>query len=166
MMKTDSPSYSGRFMLFVVCMLILGMTLVSCDSTVIFEENRPIQGAVWKTVEPAHFEFEISDTITLHNFYVNLRNGENYPYSNIYFFIDMEFPNGKKSIDTVECFLADKTGKWLGTGVGDIHDNRFLYQHGKQFPMAGLYKIDIRQGMRTDELQGIYDVGFRLSRTK
>jgi gliding motility-associated lipoprotein GldH len=146
--------------------IIAGFSLVSCDSTVIFEENKAINAASWRANDPAHFEFDITDTITQHNFYVNVRNGENYPYSNIYFFIDMEFPNGKKSIDTVECFLADENGKWLGTGVSDIHDNRFLYQHGKQFPMAGLYKIDIKQGMRVDELQGIYDVGFRLARTK
>lgn len=166
MMKSYRTSYFSNFVMSILGLILSGMLLVSCDSTVIFEENRPIAGSVWKATEPAHFEFEITDTITLHNFYVNLRNGENYPYSNIYFFIDMEFPNGKKAIDTVECFVADKTGKWLGTGVGDIHDNRFLYQHGKQFPMAGLYKIDIRQGMRTDQLEGIYDVGFRLSRTK
>lgn len=166
MMKAFYPTAIRNFMGPVIVLALFAFGLVSCDSTVIYEENRPIPAAVWKATEPAHFEFEVNDTLTLHNFYVNLRNGENYPYSNIYFFIDMEFPNGKKSIDTVECFLADNTGKWLGTGVGDIHDNRFLYQHGKQFPMAGLYKIDIRQGMRVDQLEGIFDVGFRLSRTK
>jgi gliding motility-associated lipoprotein GldH len=107
----------------------------------------------------------MKDTTTLHNFYINLRNGENYAYSNIYVFVELEFPNGKKSIDTVECILADPTGKWIGSGSGSIYDNRFLYQHGKQFPLSGRYKVNIQQGMRTDELNGINDVGFRISRT-
>lgn len=151
---------------FFAAILFCIVIFTSCDSTVEFEENKVIDKATWKASEPAHFEFEMKDTLTLHNFYVNLRNGENYAYSNIFFFIEMEFPNGKKSIDTVECFLADPTGKWLGKGAGDIYDNRFLYQHGKQFPIAGRYKIDIYQGMRVEELEGVYDVGFRLSRTK
>ncbi len=151
---------------FFLLALLFAIVFTSCDSTVIFEENVSMDKAVWSAAYPAHFEFEMKDTTTLHNFYVNLRNGENYGYSNIFFFVELEFPNGKKSVDTVECFLADPTGKWLGTGAGDIFDNRFLYQHGKQFPIAGRYKVDIYQGMRVENLPGIYDVGFRLSRTK
>lgn len=141
------------------------MALASCDSTVVFEENQAIENASWKASAPVLFEFEMKDTTTLHNFYINLRNGENYAYSNIYVFVELEFPNGKKSIDTVECILADPTGKWIGSGSGSIYDNRFLYQHGKQFPLSGRYKVNIQQGMRTDELNGINDVGFRISRT-
>ena len=152
--------------LFMPALVILSMILTSCDTSLVFEENQPIAGAVWKAGEPVHFEFEMNDTITLHNFYINLRNGENYPFSNIYFFVETEFPNGKKSIDTVECYLADPTGKWIGSGSSDIYDNRFLYIHGKQFPIAGRYEVNITQGMRVEELKGVYDVGFRLSRTK
>ncbi len=150
---------------FVICMLPLMMLLASCDSTVIFEENQAIENASWKVSSPARFEFEMKDTTTLHNFYINIRNGENYAFSNIYVFVELEFPNGKKSIDTVECYLADPTGKWIGSGSGSIYDNRFLYQHAKQFPLSGRYKVSIQQGMRVEELKGIYDVGFRISRT-
>lgn len=153
----------SRVVLALLTTLIVLLT--SCDSSVVFEENKPIEKAVWKAEAPVLFEFETKDTTTLHNFYINMRNGENYPYSNIFFFVETEFPNGKKSVDTVECFVADNTGKWIGTGSGDIHDNRFLYQHGKQFPIAGRYRIAVKQGMRVAELEGVYDIGFRLSRT-
>jgi gliding motility-associated lipoprotein GldH len=145
--------------------LLLLLTFVSCeDKNVVFEENKEISGAVWKVNQPAHFEFEVQDTLALYNFYVNMRNKENYPFSNVFVFIEMEFPNGKKSVDTVECYLADTQGKWLGSGLGDIYDNRFLYQQSKQFPLQGRYKIDIIQGMRVTDLEGICDVGFRLSK--
>jgi gliding motility-associated lipoprotein GldH len=140
--------------------------LCSCESDVVFEENKRIDNGVWRVSDGAHFEFETSDTTQLHNFYINLRNREDYPFSNIYFFVEMEFPNGKKSVDTVECFLADAAGKWIGSGSANLYDNRFLYQQGKQFPLAGRYKIDIHHGMRVEELKGITDVGFRLSYTK
>jgi gliding motility-associated lipoprotein GldH len=146
----------------VACALLLS----SCESDVIFEENKRIEQGVWKAVDGAHFEFETNDTTTLHNFYINLRNREDYPFSNIYFFVEMEFPNGKKSVDTVECSLADAGGKWIGSGSANLYDNRFLYQQAKQFPLAGRYKVDIHQGMRTEELKGITDVGFRLTHTQ
>jgi len=154
----------NRCFFMLMCAILLFFT--SCDTKLAFEENKAIENAVWRANAPAHFEFEMKDTLALHNFYVNLRNGENYAYSNIFLFVEMEFPNGKKSIDTVACSLADPTGKWKGTGMGDIYDNRFLYQENKQFPLAGRYKVDIFQGMRVDELEGIYDVGFRLARSK
>jgi gliding motility-associated lipoprotein GldH len=145
--------------------LLLLLTFVSCeDKNVVFEENKEISGAVWNVNQPAHFEFEVQDTLSLYNFYVNMRNKGVYPFSNVFVFIEMEFPNGKKSVDTVECYLADPKGKWLGSGLGDIYDNRFLYQQGKQFPLQGRYKIDIIQGMRVPDLEGICDVGFRLSK--
>ena len=73
---------------FFALLIAFSVLLTSCDSTVIFEENKVIDHAIWKASEPAHFEFEMKDTTTLHNFYVNLRNGENYSYSNIFFFIE------------------------------------------------------------------------------
>lgn len=149
--------------IFVFGLILL---LCSCESDVLYEANKRIDGGVWKVNDVAHFEFETADTSKLHNFYISLRNREDYPFSNIYFFVEMEFPNGKKSIDTVECQLADEQGKWLGNSSANLYDNRFLYQQGKQFPLAGRYKIDIRHGMRTPELQGITDVGFRLSYTR
>jgi gliding motility-associated lipoprotein GldH len=149
--------------IFVFGLILL---LCSCESDVLYQANKRIDGGVWKVNDVAHFEFETADTSKLHNFYISLRNREDYPFSNIYFFVEMEFPNGKKSIDTVECQLADEQGKWLGNSSANLYDNRFLYQQGKQFPLAGRYKIDIRHGMRTPELQGITDVGFRLSYTR
>ena len=144
----------------------LALLLCSCESDVLYETNKRIESGVWNLNDAAHFEFETTDTSRLHNFYITLRNREDYPYSNIYFFVEMEFPNGKKSIDTVECQLADEQGKWLGNPTSNLYDNRFLYQQGKQFPLAGRYKIDVRHGMRTTALQGITDVGFRLSYTR
>ena len=146
--------------------LVVATLLCSCESDVLYEANKRIEGGVWNMNDAAHFEFETADTSQLHNFYISLRNREDYPYSNIYFFVEMEFPNGKKSIDTVECQLANEQGQWLGNPSSNLYDSRFLYQQGKQFPLAGRYKVDIRQGMRIAELQGVTDVGFRLSYTR
>jgi gliding motility-associated lipoprotein GldH len=136
---------------------------VACDNEVVFEANTPIEMGKWKSENGASYEFDIKDTVKLHNFYINLRNGEEYAYSNIFLFIEMEFPNGKKSVDTLECTLAAPDGQWYGSGLGDIYDNRIIYKERKQFPLEGHYKVNIQHAMRTDVLEGIYDIGFRVA---
>ena len=153
-------------MRFLSILIIIATSLVSCDSPSEFEGNQPINLQGWSAFEPVHFEFETNDTIQLHNFYIDVRNREDYAFSNIFFFVEMEFPNGKKSIDTVECMLANEQGQWLGEPTASLFDHEFLYQRAKQFPLGGRYKIDIRHGMRVDELKGISDVGFKLTHTK
>lgn len=145
--------------------LASALMLSSCENSSVFEGNQPVNPQGWKANDPVHFEFETSDTIKLHNFYLNVRNREDYAYSNLFFFVEMEFPNGKKSIDTVECPLANEQGQWLGEPTANMYSNEFLYQRAKQFPLGGRYKVDIRQGMRPDELKGITDVGFTLTQT-
>ncbi|MFM9006276.1 MAG: gliding motility lipoprotein GldH [Flavobacteriales bacterium] len=141
-------------------------SLISCETESEFEGNQAIRPDGWKATDAVHFEFETNDTIKLHNFYLDIRNREDYPYSNIFFFVEMEFPNGNKSIDTVECMLADAQGKWLGEPTANLFDHEFLYQRGKQFPLGGRYKIDIRHGMRNELLTGVTDIGFKLKHTQ
>lgn len=113
---------------------------------------------------PVIFEFDINDTVSLHNFYVTLRNQERYAFSNIFLFVSLEFPNGKLNIDTLNCPLADAEGRWYGSGLGDLYDNRIIFKERRKFPMAGHYRVSIQQAMRTNQLEGIADVGFRLSK--
>lgn len=150
----------------VLSALAMIVLFTACDSDVVFEENKSIEGAHWNAKDGKMFEFEVEDTLQLYNFYVNVRNGEEYPYSNLFLFIEMEFPNGKKSIDTLECPLADPAGNWYGSGLGDIYDNRILYHQRRKFPLSGHYKVGIFQAMRTENLEGIHDIGFRLGHAK
>ncbi len=142
------------------------MALSSCDDNLVFEQNTEIEDSVWNWNSPVSYDFNIEDTVRLHDFYINLRNGSDYEYSNIYLFVTLYFPNGKKSVDTLECFLADPMGGWYGSGIGDVYDNRFLYKQRKAFPLAGEYSVSINQAMREENLGSIHDVGFRLSLSK
>ena len=81
-----------RKFFWVVAIAILA---VGCDTDVVFEQNQEIEDGVWNHEDGVDFEFYIEDTVSLHNFLINLRNGSAYPYSNIYMFVEMDFPNGK-----------------------------------------------------------------------
>jgi len=90
---------------------VLLFSLAGCDKGRVFEENISFDGDAWSSTEIIDFEVVINDTLTPHNFYINLRNTTDYRYSNIYFFVETHFPDGKLARDTIECFLADRSGK-------------------------------------------------------
>ena len=141
---------------------MIAFVLVSCDSTRVFEKNIEIENQTWQTQNRLKFEVDITDTISAYNFLLNLRNTEAYPYSNFYFFFHTYFPDGKIAKDTVQCVLADPTGKWFGSQAGDIIDNQILFKYKTQFPKAGKYYFEVEQGMREEKLPEILDVGLRI----
>jgi gliding motility-associated lipoprotein GldH len=152
-----------------VCLyLVILFTLIfySCDQDRIFEKNVEIPEFKWNKNEPIVFSIDISDTNTIHNVHINVRNSGNYSYSNLFLFITTFSPTGHWIKDTLEIPLADKRGKWLGSGIGDIYFNRKIFKNNVRFPVYGIYTFEIRQGMRTDYLSGIRDVGLRIEKAK
>jgi gliding motility-associated lipoprotein GldH len=155
-----------RIIFFSSTLLVLCGLLSSCDKSRIFEENKAIPESGWDSSNVVSFQVDITDPATPANFYVNVRNADGYPYSNLFLFVTTKFPNGKKATDTLECTLADENGKWLGKGVGDIYDNRIPFKRNVRFPLAGTYTFDIMQGMRTNNVPLIMDIGLRIEKSE
>lgn len=151
--------------LFIIFALTLSMC--ACNNNVIYDHNE-IVGEPWLSQNKATFVFEINDTISPYNFYLNIRNTSSYRWSNIFLFVRTEFPNGKYTVDTAEIFLADLQGNWLGSGFGEIKDNQILFRKRGRFPMSGIYKLSFEQAMRSKKqgLIGIESVGIRIERTE
>ena len=146
-------------------LFFLILSLAACrDENVLYEENLPIENAVWKSDNMASFVFDIEDTLGYYDVVINLRNTETYPYSNIFLFADIIFPNGKKHLDTLNAELADPSGKWYGTGIGDIYDNSYKLVDNLAFPIKGEYKIQIVQAMRNNDLKGIENIGLKVKK--
>lgn len=145
--------------------LIISVCLFSCDSKKVFDQYIQVENGVWKRENIAKFSINIEDTTSAHNLYINIRNKGNYPFSNLYMFVKVEGPDGNFSVDTVNCILADKSGKWLGKGIGDLWDVKVPYIGGFKFAKLGEYKFSFEQAMRVNNgLEGITDVGLRIER--
>jgi gliding motility-associated lipoprotein GldH len=147
-----------------ICCLLLFLT--ACDSKRIFEENKDIPNSSWISSDIIRFDVPIKDPATPANFFINVRHADGYPYSNLYLFIKTTFPNGKSSMDTLECILADEKGKWLGKGLGDIYDNQIPFKRNVRFPLAGTYSFEVQQATRNDNLPLIMDIGLRIERAE
>lgn len=138
----------------------------SCDPNRVYEENIDIPMMVWEKNNKLKFEVDITDTLSIYNLFINVRNAGTYPYSNIYLFVDITFPDGKVYRDTVEGQLADANGQWLGSGLGDIWDNQIPYKQNTRFPLSGKYVFQIEQAMRDEQLHSILDAGLRVEKKK
>lgn len=142
-----------------------GLLLVSCGKGVLYEQNARIEDDQWKSSKPALFEVIVEDTVQGYDFFINLRNTGDYRFSNMYLFIQTTFPDGKTIRDTVECIMASPEGEWLGSGVGDLHEQSILFKRAVNFPSKGKYRFELTQAMRQDPLPGIADVGLRIEET-
>jgi len=150
--------------------LAFALLCAACaDNNTVFEENVEITDARWAVGERAVLTVDITDTVSQHNFLINVRNTEEYPYRNLYVFLKTTFPNGKSSRDTVGLYLADASGRWLGSGNGYLNSGRYpsarvMYAYNKRFPVSGTYTFEIEQAMRTDTLVGIRNIGLRIEK--
>lgn len=145
---------------------------IACESNnTIFDTYKTLDSASWSAKDTIKFDFQVSDTISRNNLFINLRNNNQYGYSNIYVITNLYFPDGKKVVDTLQYAMTDSEGNFLGSGFSEIKENKLYYKEQKVFPMSGMYRVSIRQAMRKNgeidpiqELEGISDVGFRIEK--
>ena len=158
-----SRSWSSiRFVSLILTIFIF--FLAGCTTKTVYDHNKSFEENVWKSDQIVRFDVELKDTVNIHKFYLNLRHTTGYRYANIFLFISTTFPDGTEARDTVECILADPSGKWMGKGISNIRDNQVLLRRGLRFPQQGNYIFEFEQAMREPELKEIMDIGLRIVR--
>jgi len=140
--------------------------LPGCDKNRVYEEYHEIPGYNWNRADTVSFHTEIKDTNEAYNLILNVRNGENYPYRNLYLFLTTTYPDGRASLDTLEFYFYEENGKPLGKCSGDICNNSYLLSEGVRFDQAGKYSFGFVHAMRRDDqiLPYIMDLGLRIEK--
>jgi len=154
----------NRALYFIGCAALLWLT--ACEDAPFYHENHRLEPASWAADQPQVFEFQVNDTTQAYDFFLHLRHSQSYPYSNLYLFVELDFPNGKKSVDTLECVLADTYGRWSGKTTGQLVDHRIQINERKMFPLSGRYAVRVYHAMRVDPLPEVHDLGFSLENWK
>ena len=146
----------------------------SCDSNRVFDAYQSVPNQ-WHKDSLISFKVTPPDSIKPYNLFVNIRNTNTYKFSNLYLIVEMVYPHGKTTKDTLEYLMAKPNGELLGKGTTDIKENKLWYKGHENpfvFKESGDYKINIQHAMRNngdvngvDKLEGITDVGFRIEAT-
>jgi len=147
----------------VALFILLLLLATSCGSRNVFFEYQSIPSEGWHKYSVRSFNIDIKNHEKPYNVFINVRHGPNYPYQNLWLFVTQTAPNGVVSRDTIELFLADHRGRWLGSGSGAIREMQVLIKQDYKFPESGIFRFEIQQGMRTDVLQGITEIGMKVN---
>ena len=143
------------------------VSLLSCDKKRVFDEYKSV-GESWKKDSIISFNFNQTDTINVYNLFVNIRNNDNYQFSNLFLIVAMQQPNGLTKVDTLQYEMTNPDGSLLGEGFSDIKENKLFYKEKLRFQQAGNYKVTVKQAIRKtgkivgEALEGVSDVGFRI----
>ena len=142
--------------------LLLVACLAACDGSVFYDRQQAVDEHGWLPEEAVDFDVEVTDTNTVYNFLMEVRNCVSYPYANTFLFINTTFPDGSFARDTLEFPLADPSGRWLGKRTGRYIDTRYYFRRNARFPMAGTYRFSVTNGMRDSAIAGLKDIGLRI----
>ena len=153
----------------VFWILIFASVAFSCQQNKSFDRYMSISNG-WDKQEIVSYEFVAPDSLNPYNLFVNLRTTTDYKFSNIFLVVELNYPYGKVTKDTLEFLMAKPSGELLGTGFSSVKEHKLWfkgYDGSFVFSEQGNYKIHIQQAMRLrgspkgiTTLDGVIDVGF------
>ncbi|NKI31139.1 gliding motility lipoprotein GldH [Croceivirga thetidis] len=146
--------------------------LVSCsEEGKVFHEYQNLANGSWAANDTLSFDMPKFDPADNYNLFLNVRNDEGYPFSNLFLITYLDSPSGQVLIDTLEYQMAEPTGEWLGVGMGSVKESKLWYKESFQFKDSGNYKLRVRQAMRKNgeaeglaALNGITDFGLEIQK--
>lgn len=154
--------------LFVLCSVLLILINISCEKQEIYYHFNELKNAEWQQKDTLIFDIDstLFELNKPYNLSIEVSNNVNYPYQNIWFFMQSNIDADSTYTDTSKEFqLADEFGKWNGSGFGSIYQSSLSF--GKiTFKERRNHRIKLEHGMRDEPLKGIEKVGVRISLTE
>ncbi len=146
-----------------ICLLIGGICLLtSCRHDIVYSEFVAIPSGEWDENQLPEFAFNIADREAAYDILLYVRHTERYPYQNMWLFVR----GNRQYMDTVEFYLADDRGRWLGDKHHGFIEMPVLLEENYHFPDTGRYYFAVQHGMRDSLLRGVTDVGIEVIRVK
>lgn len=146
-----------------ISILLCLLSVMSCNNNSFFDESKKVNEEGWMKDSVVDFKFNITDTISEYQVIVNIRHSASFQTQNLWLFTSLGLDGGQLlKKDTIECYLANNAGEWLGSGFGSLYEMSILALPRVRFSTIGEYNYRIAHGMRNDPLFGISDVGVEI----
>lgn len=163
----------------ILAVISLIGSLCACTSKTVYSEFRSVPLREWYADSVLTYRFDITDTTATYQIQICVRHTQQYPYQNMWLFVNNQPANeslhtaldsakmaldstelAKPTVqDTIEFYLANDRGVWLGNGKNGLTEMPVLYEEAYRFAHSGEQVITIQQGMREEPLRGVSDVG-------
>lgn len=146
-------------------LIIPVLLLSSCAQNFIYEKDISLPEKVWTYENKLAFDFEVEDTESLYNLYLDIDHSVDFGSQNMYVKFYTQFPSKKVLTDVVSLELAGKGGIWFGNCGSEMCNLRIPIQSSVFFEQTGIYTVTVEQFTRKDNLPGIAEIGFRIENT-
>ncbi len=140
-----------------IIVVLSSLLLVACSRSTMYTNYQTIPLEGWSMDSVLRFEVPVTDTVNAYDVLLHIRHTDAYPYQNMWLFVN----DGGKT-DTIEFYLADDRGRWLGNGQA-IKDMPVLYRENVVLKDS-LYILTLEEGMRDIVLRGISEIGVEIVR--
>ena len=137
-----------RMLLFF---LVVGF--VSCQNENKKEVYHSFNNNTWNTDSIVSFELDNIDTTSSHDLYLMVRHTTNFKFQNLFLFTNFE-----NQQDTLELFLSEKSGRWLGKGFGEIKELKIRIKENVNFKENQDQIFSVEQAMRYEDLEKIINL--------
>lgn len=142
----------------LLCMVLLA--LASCDNR--YHRYLSVGGA-WSRNDTLTFVCPIFCGDASFSAYAGVRCMPSYPYKQLLLRVELETtPPSRTLVDTVQCDIFAADGRWNGSTAGLMHQLDF-YMADYDLPACDTVTLRVTHVMDDDTLQGVCDVGLRLS---
>ena len=131
--------------------LVVGF--VSCQNENKKEVYHSFNNNTWNTDSIVSFELDNIDTTSSHDLYLMVRHTTNFKFQNLFLFTNFE-----NQQDTLELFLSEKSGRWLGKGFGEIKELKIRIKENVNFKDNQDQTFSVEQAMRYEDLEKIINL--------
>ena len=149
------------FAVLILCTAFVAFS--SCRKGVVYSEFIAIPSGEWHEDALPEFVFNIEDKEAAYDLLLYVRHTERYPYQNMWLFVR---GNSQQYNDTIEFYLADDRGRWLGDKHHGFIEMPVLLEQNYHFPDTGRFCFTVQHGMRDSLLRGVTDVGMEIVKIK
>lgn len=136
--------------------------MTACNDGVLVDRYHDISESGWTYEEVFTDSFQVENPNFYHQISANLRVSSDYAYSNIHLKMDVKHPDGMVTSHKVPVTLAEKSGKWLGSGIGNVLTFQAPILHRKFLNQKGKYTFTLSQDMRLEVLPNVVSAGVRV----
>ena len=138
------------------------LLLASCRPNTVYEHYITTNPTAWSMQDSATFTVNMQDTTGHYHVLLQIHHTSAYPYQHLWLFTHSVAPDSTVASDTLNCFLADNAGRWLGQASLSTYEMPLLYMQNIRFPHPGTYTFSITHGMRDSLLVGISHIGLTI----
>lgn len=136
-----------------ILLFFLAVGFFSCHNENKKEVYHSFNNNTWNTDSIVSFELDNIDTTSSHDLYLMVRHTTNFKFQNLFLFTNFE-----NQQDTLELFLSEKSGRWLGKGFGEIKELKIRIKENVNFKENKGQIFFVEQAMRYEDLEKIINL--------